>query len=1099
MLVLLPAFLILSFPAGAVDIHDTRLLSQPAVGGERIAFIYAENLWTAELSGEGVRQMTTHKGEEFGPCFSPDGSRVAFSAEYDGNADVYIMSAEGGAPQRLTWHPGLDLALGFTPDGAAVLFRSQRETHAGGYWRLYTVPVEGGIPERLAIPHAYKAVYSPGGERMAYTPLGEPFRQWKNYRGGTATRIWIYGFGDHSVREIPRPQGRCNDTDPMWIGEKIYFLSDRSGEFNLFGFDLATGVLEQITFHDDFPILNASSGAGRIIYEQAGYLHLLNPATGEAERLTVGVATDLVATRPRYVSGARYIRRAHISPSGIRAVFGYRGEIVTVPAEKGDPRNLTQTADVHERWPAWSPDGKSIAYFSDASGEYTLHVAAQDGSGEARVYPLDGAGFYDSPRWSPDGKKLSFSDNSWSLYWIDLETGAVRKISSETLYGPVKTLHHAWSPDSRWIVYTRNTATYFQTLQLYSLDEDRSYTVTEGLSDVAEPVFDAGGKYLYMLSSTDVGPIRQWFAMSNTDLRSTSNVYLMVLPEGEPSPLAKESDEEAPADEEETDSGAGPEGSGDAGEGSRDAGVDGEGSDDADSLVVIDFENLSQRIVDLPLESAGYTNLQAGSAGKIYYLKREEGIRTFRRSTPAELCMFDLEEREETTLLENVSEYAVSHDREKFLVRQGDTWLIADAGGAIDPSEGRLDVDAVEIRIEPLREWRQIYDEAWRINRDYFYDPGMHGADWPAIRDKYAVFLDDLTMRSDLNRVLQWMGSELAVGHHYVYGGDELEEVESIPGGLLGADYEIDSGRYRFAKVYGGLNWNPGLRAPLTEPGAGVTAGEYLLAVEGRPLRPPENIYSRFENTAGKIVSITVGPNPDTAGARTVDVVPVEDEYALRNRDWVEGNLRRVNEATQGRVAYVYVPNTAGRGYTYFKRYFFPQAHKEAIIIDERHNGGGRVADYYIDVLRRPLIAYWAMRYGDDLKTPLASIQGPKVMIINETAGSGGDLLPWMFRKLQMGPLVGKRTWGGLVGVLGFPVLLDGGRISAPNLAIWTEDGWVVENEGVPPDIEVEQWPAEVIAGRDPQLEQAIEIVMEQLETDPPAEPERPPYPIRAR
>jgi tricorn protease len=428
-----------------------------------------------------------------------------------------------------------------------------------------------------------------------------------------------------------------------------------------------------------------------------------------------------------------------------------------------------------------------------------------------------------------------------------------------------------------------------------------------------------------------------------------------------------------------------------------------------------------------------------------------------------------------------------------------DAWHIADAGDKIEPGKGKLATDEIEVKIDPRVEWAQMFDEAWRINRDWFYDPGMHGADWPAMKAKYAVFLPDLAERQDLNDVLQWMCSELAVGHHRVFGGDTLWETEDIDGGLLGADYEIADGRYRFAKVYGGLNWNPDLRSPLTEPGVGVKPGEYLLAVEGEDLRPPANLYARFENTAGKIVEITVGPDPDGSGSRTVHVVPVADESDLRNRDWVEGNLRKVTAATGGRVAYVYVPNTTRLGHLYFKRYFFPQADRDAIIVDERHNGGGQVADYYIDLLRRPSISHWAMRYGEDLKTPIASIQGPKVMLIDETAGSGGDLLPWMFRKLELGTLVGRPTWGGLVGILGFPALMDGGQITAPNLAIWTEDGWVVENVGVPPDVEVEQTPAEVIAGHDPQLEKAIEIALEQLEAHPPHQVHRPPYPVRVR
>jgi tricorn protease len=1083
-------------PAGAVDTRDTRLLSQPAISTNHIAFAYAGDLWVADLDGGGVRRLTTYPGEETGPHFSPDGRWIAFSGEYDGNTDVFVVPTAGGEPRRLTWHPAVDFAQGFTPDGKSVLFTSERADYSNRYLQLYSVPLAGDMPELIPLPSVYKATYSPDGKHIAYVPLYEVYRVWKNYRGGTTGRILLYDVADHSVEQIPQPAGRCNDTDPMWIGDKIYFLSDRNGEFNLFVHDTVTAELEQLTQHDDFPVLAASSGGGRIIYEQAGYLHIFDLQTRASRRLTVGIASDLLATRPRFVKGDKYIRNAAIAPDGKRAVFEFRGEIVTAPAEKGDPRNITGSPAVHERSPVWSPDGARIAYFSDAGGEYSLHVAPQDGRGEVNVHTLDGAGFYTDPKWSPDGKKISFTDNSWSLYWIDLESGRIRKISSETLYGPIKTLSHNWSPDSRWLVYTHNTRSNFQTVNVYSLAEDRSTLITDGLSDAGEPVFDTSGKYLYFFASTDAGPVRQWFAMSNADMSMTGTLYLAVLQKGTPSPLAKESDEVAVEDEAKKDDEKG------AKKGEDEGSAGDKDDDPGPEPVVIDFDGLTDRILSLPVTAGLYTQLQAGDEGQLYYLKSPEGSsirRFFGGAQQIPLVRFDLKEREEETVLDAAASFLLSADHKKILVSSGDAWSIIDAQGKADTGKGKLATGAIEVRIDPRCEWEQIFAEAWRINRDFFYDPNMHGCDWPAMRQKYAAFLPHLTSRNDLNNVLEWLCSEMAVGHHAAYGGDRLSEPKTVPGGLLGADFDIDRGRYRFAKVYGGLNWNPDLRSPLTEPGVDVTTGEYLLAVDGRDLRPPENLYARFENTSGKIVEITVGHDPGGKDARKVKVVPIENEYALRNRDWVEGNISKVDAATGGRVAYVHVPNTTVLGHTYFKRYFYPQAQKEAIIVDERHNGGGQVADYYLDILRRPQICYWATRYGQDLRTPLAAIHGPKVMLIDETAGSGGDLLPWMFRKLQLGTLVGKTTWGGLVGVLGFPVLMDGGYVTAPNVAIWTEDGYVVENVGVPPDIEVEMLPTEVMQGRDPQLEKAIEVIMQQLPAKPPHKPERPPYPIRVR
>jgi tricorn protease len=1070
-------------PLLAIDVNDTRLLAEPAISARAVAFAYANDIWVADADGANPRRLTVHPGVESGPRFSPDGSTIAFTGEYEGNTDVYVVPATGGTPRRLTWHPGNDVALGFTPDGRSVLFTSPREVYTSRYTQLFTVPVGGGSVTRLPIPNASKAAISPDAKSIAYVPLSEPFRQWKNYRGGTASRILIFDVATHAVEQIPQPEGRSNDTDPMFIGGRIYFRSDRDGEFNLYAFDPATKRIDQITRHDDFPVLNASAGEGRIIYEQAGYLHLLDTSAGRSTRLRIGVAADLLEARERFVSGAKYVRDAAISPTGARAVFNFRGDIVTLPAEKGDDRNLTASTSSHERSPAWSPDGASIAYFSDAGGEYRLHITSHDGKGTPREVRVEGAGFYEEPKWSPDSKKIAYSDNSRSLYVIDVASGRTAKVSSETMYGPVRTLSYNWSPDSEWLAYTRNTPTYMNRIWLYSVAARESYPVTDGLSDAQSPVFDANGKYLYFLASTDAGPVQDWFSMSNADMRATSSIYMAVLPRGVESPLLPKSDEETV-----TTPGEKPKS---------------EAKPEAETpkpvKVTVDFEGLGQRIQALPVKPAAYRSLQAGKSGQIFYLRTGESAGRYGEGSGAALQRFDLESKKETTVLDGLDGYSISADGKKVLVRAKDAWSISDLADSIDTSKHRLNVDAISVKIDPRAEWPQIFHEAWRINRDYFYDPGMHGADWDAMRTRYAAFLPHLADREDLNRVIQWMSSELAVGHHRGGGGDTLTETPAIPGGLLGADYRVENGRYRFERVFGGLNWNPQLRAPLTEPGVDVRAGEYLLAVDGRELRHPENLYARFERTAGRTVEITVGPTPDGRGSRTVKVVPIENESQLRNRAWVEGNIRRVTEATNGRVAYVYVPNTSTLGHTYFKRYFFPQSDREAIIVDERHNGGGQVADYYIDILRRPHISNWATRYGADIRTPLAAIHGPKVMLIDETAGSGGDLLPWMFRKLEMGTLIGRPTWGGLVGVLGFPTLLDGGYITAPNLAIWTEEGFVVENVGVPPDIEVEQTPADVIAGRDPQLEKAIEVVMQQLEANPPPKQERPPFPVRVR
>ena len=1056
--------------ASTVDVTDTRLLEQPALSAAHVAFIYAGDLWAASHDGSNVRRLTTDIGVESSPAFSPDGRRIAFSAQYEGNTDVYLVPVEGGVPTRLTWHPGADLVQAFTTDGTGVLFTSQRSVFTTRYSQLFKVSLTGGMPELVPIPNVAEAVQGPGG-RIAYNPIAGRYQQWKEYRGGTVSRIWIYDPQGKELEKIPQPATRSNDADPMWIGNSVFFRSDRSGEFNIFSYDPRTKAVRQVTQYDDFPILNASAGGGKIVFEQAGYLHLFDPATSRSTRLKIGVAADLPEARPRFASGAQWVRGASLSPTGMRAAFEYRGEIVTVPAEKGDARNLTNTTNWHERSPAWSPDGQQLAYFSDEGGEYSLRIAGQDGKAPVRTIKVQGNGFYTSPAFSPDGKRLSYVDNSQSVYWVDLDSGVSTRIDGHRVYTPQGISPHAWSPDSRWIAYVVNSQPLVTAVHLYSVDQKKSFQITDGLGDVANPVFDRSGRYLFFFGSTDAGPAVDWFAQSSADMRASRNVYLAVLRNDLPSPLARESDEEKPA--------AAP-------------GAPAPPATPGTDPMRIDIDDITFRILDMPVAAGQLADLLTGAAGMVYYRRTVDNRSALER--------YDLNARKTETLLPEVSGYTLSADGKKLLYASGPAWSIVSTTGRIEPAAGRIGVAAVQVKVDPRAEWRQIFDESWRVNRDFFYAPNMHGVDWAAMKRKYEPFLADLATRNDLNRVIQWMSSELSVGHHRVGGGDTPAPPNPVPGGLLGADYAVENGRYRFKKVYGGLNWNPQLRSPLTEPGVNVREGEYLLAVRGRDVVPPVNVYSFFENTSGKIVEITVGPNADGTGARTVQVVPIGNEAALRNRDWVEGNLRKVNAATQGRVAYVYVPNTTTQGHEYFKRYFFPQAHKDAIIVDERFNGGGQVADYYIDLLRRPHVSNWAMRYGADLKTPTASIQGPKVMIIDESAGSGGDLLPWMFRKFELGPLVGQRTWGGLVGTLGFPTLMDGGSITAPNLAIWTaEEGWVVENEGVAPDIEVEQTPADVMAGRDPQLEKAIEVVLQALKSKPTVDPKRPPYPVKGK
>ena len=1067
-------FYLFIYQTNAQNIVDTRLMRSPAISASKIAFIYAEDLWIANKDGSNPKRLTIDEGREFNPVFSPDGATIAFSAEYDGNTDVYTIPATGGIPKRLTWHPLWDVAQDFTPDGNNVLFISPRSTFTNRNAKLYTIPIAGGQATELPIPTAFSGSYSADGQHIAYSPLYEAFNQWKNYRGGTQSRIWIYNTKSHEISEIPKPASGSNDVNPHWVGNSVYFRSDRNGEFNLFSYDLTSKTVTQHTKYNDFPVLKISTNGNDLIYEQAGYLHLFDTNSKTSTKLTLGIATDLLELRSRYVSGNSYIRSAAISPSGARAVFDFRGDIITVPAEKGDAVNITDSPGTHEKYPQWSSDGKSIAYFSDASGEYKLHIKnVKDGA--VKIIPINGNGFYAFLHWSPDSKKLCFVDNGRNLYLGDVSSGKITKIGSDDLYFPgiFRELFGSWSHDSKWVSYTLITDTNFEKALVYSVEQNKSFALSDGLSNVSEPVFDPSGKYIYMLASTNAGPVINWFDQSNQDMEMSNSIYLVTLQKELISPLAKENDEEKGDSEKEND--------------------DEDEKEDA-KPVRIDWDNIDNRIVDLPIGPGIYSNLRVSEEGKLFYLSgkpygEEEDIKTLRT--------YDLKEREDKEIME-VNWFQIAAGGEKMLFRNGKSWGITKVGE--EPENDDLNTGEIAVKIDPTKEWRNIFNEAWRVNRDYFYDPSMHGLDWNAMKEKYIVFLPDLTCKSDLYRMMQWMFSELSVGHHrFNSRGDSMNTQDDIDGGLLGADYKIANNRYRFSKIFGGLNWTPELRSPLTEPGVNVKVGEYLLAVNGKQITADQNLYSFFENNADKIIELEVGANYNGSGSRKVKVVPVSSERALRNRDWIEANIKKVDKATDGQVAYVYVPNTGGSGHEYFKRYFFPQANKKAIIIDERFNGGGQLADYYIDILRKPYQSHWNFRYGKDLKAPSASIQGPKVMLIDETAGSGGDYLPWMFRKFELGTLIGKQTWGGLVGVLGFPEFIDGGSVSAPNLAFWNEDGFGIENVGIAPDIEIEQWPKEVMEGKDPQLEKAIEVIMKKLKENPQKEPQRPDYPVRVR
>ena len=1091
----------LLFAASPSAVGQTKshfLFRNPTVSKTQIVFEYANDLWIVPREGGEARHLTTGVGREFNPHFSPDGTQIAFSGEYEGNVDVYVVSSSGGVPRRLTYHPAPDLVKGWTPDGKRVLFASPRDSFADSA-QLYTLAVTGGtLPEALPLPMAEDGSYSGDGSHIAYQPVFHWQAAWKQYHGGQTLKIWLADLSDSSI--VPIPRENSNDFNPMWVGNKIYFLSDRAGSVSLWAYDVASRKVTEVVKNDGLDFKSASATNDAIVYEQFGSIHLLDLKSGKTHPVMISAAADLAEVRPRFEKiTSHMIENSALSPTGKRAVFEAHGEILTVPAEKGDIRNLTSSPNVADRDPAWSPDGKSIAYFSDESGEYALHVRSQDGLGPVNKINLGSPpSFFYAPVWSPDNKKIAYTDKRLNLWYVDLDKKTPVHVDTDLYDSPGYDMRPRWSPDSKWITYAKQLHNHLHGVFVCSISDGKIQQLTDGLSDASAPDFDASGKYLYFLASTNVGLSSGWIDMSSIGHPVTSAVYVAVLRKDLDSPLAPQSDDEN-ADKQTDEKGKGDQAkSGDGAKGeSKDEKKDQKKDEKKDKPapdVRIDFDNISQRILAVPLPQKNYYAVTPGKEGIIYV--QERPIVEMNPGPPQIIVnKFDFKTRKTDLIIGGVTLFTLAANGEKMLYRQGEQWFITGAEAPPKPGDGLLKMAGMEVYVNPLAEWRQMYHEVWRIERDFFYDPHFHGLDLKAAEAYYAPWMDGISSRSDLNYLFEEMLGNINVGHMFVRGGSH-PELPQIKGGLLGADYTIENGRYRFTKVYNGENWNPDLQAPLTQPGVNVVAGEYLLAVRGRELHSTDNLYSFFEETAGKQIVLKVGPNPDGSGSRNVTVVPVESEKRLRHLAWVEGNRRKVDQLSNGKLAYVHLPDTAMGGFTSFNRYFFAQVGKQGAILDERYNHGGDVADYIIDYLSRRPMGRITSREGEDVTDPSQAIYGPKVMIINQFAGSGGDAMPWYFRKAGLGPLVGMKTWGGLVGIAGYPSLIDGGSVTAPRWAFYGLTGeWEVENRGIAPDVQVDQDPKLVRQGHDPQLERSVEIALELLKKNGPATYQRPSYP----
>jgi tricorn protease len=1123
-----PCFLLWSEPRAAEKPH---LYQLPALSRELIAFGYAGDLWTVSREGGRAVRLTNGVGLESSPIFSPDGSTLAFTGEYDGNTDVFTIPAAGGIPRRLTYHPGADFAVGWTPDGKRVLFRSAREA-TSRYTQLYSVPAEGGQATRLPLPMAYQGQLSADGTRIAYSPLAPAFEfaytsfvSWGNYRGGRASTIWITTLPGLDSVEIPHE--KASDFYPVFSGSAIYFLSGRAGHIGIFRYDLGTKAVSEAMHNEGADIRSLSGEGHTLIYDQLGEIHLYDTDSGMSHRVAIDIQADMPEVRASIKNVSAEIDHATISPTGLRAALEAHGEILTVPAKPGPIRNLTNTPGVMERSPAWSPDGQSIAYFSDESGLYALHVASQTGGAETgspalRKFPLASEPtYYFAPKWSPDSKHIAFHDNRLSTYVLDTSSGKLTVINDKDAFGGFSDASYdlSWSPDSKWVAYPRSLANHLHALFLYSIDSGRSTQITGLLADARLPAFDRGGKYLYFTASTNSGAASDGLDMSSDLYQVRSNIYALVLAADQPSPLAPElDDEKAPGQKATKPRDA------EIGGVNADAGI---GSGWRETLPVkvprtdanrvagpamaasrVDLNGIESRIVAMPLPSAAYVGLSAGNRGSLYFMVRTDTGRYDDRA--ASLSRWLPDERKTEKLAERIENFELSADGEKMLVAVSNhnpeaspavvgedikpTWVIASANSALKAGEGTLSLAALQVRTDPAAEWLQMYHEVWRIERSYFYDPKFHGVPTVAEERRYEPYVASIASRADLNYVFQDMLGQFSVGHLRGSGG-AIPRARHVAGGLLGADFVIHNNRYCLGKIYTGGEFNPRDRAPLAQPGFNLSAGDCILAINGEELTAVVDIQQMLEGTAEHAVTLRVS-GANGSSARDVTVIPVASDANLRHIDWIESNQRKVDQLSGGKLAYVYLMNTGAEGFTDFNRYYLAQTQKQGAIIDERFNAGGQMADYMIEVLSRHIEAYWAPRYGSVQHTPNAGIYGPKVMIANEVSGSGGDALPWLFKQGKIGTLVGKRTWGGLVGIGEIPVLMDGGHVTSPSVAFFSPKGdWDVENHGVDPDLIVEQDPKAVSEGRDPQLEAAVAVALRELALHPVTQPARPAYP----
>jgi len=1103
------------------QMQEGRLLRFPDVYKDKIVFYYAGDLWLGSTTGGAARRITTHPGRELFPKFSPDGKWIAFTGQYDGNFNVYVMPAEGGQPKQLTFHQGsaepLSDRMGvhnqvvtWFPDSKRILFLSRRDATNGWVKRPYIVSIDGGLPTPMPVDQGGLTSFSPDGSKMAFNVIFRNFRTWKRYTGGLAQSITLYDLRNNTSEEVPHTD--WTDTFPMWHGNSIYFTSDRGPEhrLNLYSYDLGSKQIEQLTRFDEFDVMWPSLGPDSIIFENAGYLYTFDLASKQPRQLSISVPGERTQTMKRWVNAARNVTDFDIAPDGKRAVFAARGDVFTVPAKEGSIRNITRTQRIREKQVSWSPDGRWIAYISDRTGEDEIYIMPQDGMGKEQQVTSGYKGFKFGPQWSPDSRKLAWADKDLRLWWIDIGEKKPVEVDQAKF---AEITNYSFSADSKWLAYDKNTDTGFSIVYLYSLSDKKITPVTTAMTNSFAPLWDPEGKYLYFLSDRDFNEVLGNFDFEFANPKTT-RVFLVTLRKDEPSPFPALSDEteirkeEAPAppippkesarDEKKTEAKAA-----DKDKEARDKDKDKEKPKE----YRIDLDGIQDRVAALPTDP-GVIRTFLVAKGFVYYSTTPiQGLSGPISGEKSAVHAFDLKERKDKTLIEDVERFALSFDGSKLLYEagggpNGHTFGIIDAkpDGPKRVGDGTLNLAGMRLEVDPPQEWKNVFEEVWRQQRDYFFAAAMNGVDWPKMHDKYAQLLPYVGDRYTLTYIMGEMIGELSNSHTYVGGGD-YPELPHTNVGLLGADFETDAnGFYRFKKIYSGENWHPNLRSPLTEPGVNVREGDYLLSINGRPLRAPQDPFELLVNTANETVILTVNSRPSEEGSRNVQVKPLADEGELRENYWIESNRRKVEAATNGRVGYIYIPDMGAPGLNAFVKQYFPQVRKEGLILDVRYNGGGFVDPLIFERLRRVLAGMSSARNFESSTVPPNVFHGSMLAITNHYAASDGDIFSYYFKYYKLGPLIGTRTWGGVRGIRGNIPLMDGGFITRPEFSLYDLNSkWIVENRGVQPDVIVDNRPEDYVRGKDTQLDTAIQMVMKAIQENPkklpPRPPDLPPYP----